>query len=81
MTDAAANRDGAGDASDRHEVLVVGGGQAGLAIGYFLAQQGRRFTILEAASGAGGGVAGALGLAEALHAGALRQPARPPIPR
>jgi len=28
---------------------VVGGGQAGLAIGYFLAQQGRRFTILEAA--------------------------------
>jgi putative flavoprotein involved in K+ transport len=34
---------------DRHEVIVVGGGQAGLAIGYFLAQQGRRFTILEAA--------------------------------
>ncbi len=33
-----------------HESLgVVGGGQAGLAVGYFLAQQGRRFTILEAA--------------------------------
>ncbi len=31
------------------EVVVVGGGQAGLAIGYYLAQQGRRFTILEAA--------------------------------
>ena len=31
------------------EVLVVGGGQAGLAIGYFLAQQGRHFAILEAA--------------------------------
>ena len=31
------------------EVLVVGGGQAGLAIGYFLAQQGRNFAILEAA--------------------------------
>src|SRR5437660_8310304 len=31
------------------EVLVVGGGQAGLAIGYFLAQQGRKFAILEAA--------------------------------
>jgi putative flavoprotein involved in K+ transport len=30
-------------------VVVVGGGQAGLAIGYFLAQQGRDFTILEAA--------------------------------
>jgi putative flavoprotein involved in K+ transport len=33
----------------RHDVVVVGGGQAGLAIGYFLAQQGRDFTILEAA--------------------------------
>ena len=31
------------------EVIVVGGGQAGLAIGHFLARQGRDFTILEAA--------------------------------
>jgi putative flavoprotein involved in K+ transport len=31
------------------DVVVVGGGQAGLALGYFLAQQNRRFTILEAA--------------------------------
>jgi putative flavoprotein involved in K+ transport len=30
-------------------VVVVGGGQAGLAIGYFLTKQGRDFTILEAA--------------------------------
>jgi putative flavoprotein involved in K+ transport len=35
--------------SDRREVIVVGGGQAGLAIGYLLAQRGRQFTILEAA--------------------------------
>ena len=35
--------------TSRQEVVVVGGGQAGLAIGYFLAEQGRRFTILEAA--------------------------------
>jgi putative flavoprotein involved in K+ transport len=34
---------------DDLEVVVVGGGQAGLAIGYFLAQQGRNFAILEAA--------------------------------
>ena len=34
----------------RQEVVVVGAGQAGLAIGYYLARQGRRFTILEAAS-------------------------------
>src|SRR3954453_5753490 len=33
----------------QREVVVVGGGQAGLAVGYFLAQQNRRFTILEAA--------------------------------
>jgi putative flavoprotein involved in K+ transport len=33
----------------RHfDVVVVGGGQAGLAIGYFLSRQGRDFTILEA---------------------------------
>jgi putative flavoprotein involved in K+ transport len=31
-------------------VVVVGRGQAGLAVGYFLAQQGRDFTILEAAA-------------------------------
>jgi putative flavoprotein involved in K+ transport len=35
-------------AGERQEVVVIGGGQAGLAIGYFLAQQGRRFVILEA---------------------------------
>jgi putative flavoprotein involved in K+ transport len=31
------------------DVVVVGGGQAGLAVGHFLAQQGADFTILEAA--------------------------------
>jgi putative flavoprotein involved in K+ transport len=33
--------------SDDVEVAVIGGGQAGLAIGYFLRRQGRRFVILE----------------------------------
>jgi putative flavoprotein involved in K+ transport len=33
----------------RYDVVVIGGGQAGLAIGYYLARHGRRFTILDAA--------------------------------
>jgi putative flavoprotein involved in K+ transport len=39
--------------SRRFEVIVIGGGQAGLAMGYFLAQQGRRFVILDTASSIG----------------------------
>src|SRR3954470_12598508 len=36
--------------ADRYDVAVVGGGQAGLALGYFLRRSGRRFVILEAAA-------------------------------
>src|SRR3954449_13290587 len=36
------------DSGQRLEVAVIGGGQAGLAIGHFLARAGRRFLILEA---------------------------------
>ena len=35
---------------DHRDVVVIGGGQAGLAIGYHLAKQGAHFTILEGAS-------------------------------
>jgi putative flavoprotein involved in K+ transport len=38
-----------GRSTDRVEVVVVGAGQAGLAMGYFLAKQGLRFVILDAA--------------------------------
>ena len=48
MTDKSPNASG-----DRFEVAVIGGGQAGLAIGYFLAKQGRHFTILEASDSIG----------------------------
>jgi putative flavoprotein involved in K+ transport len=34
--------------SEHHDVIVIGGGQAGLALGYHLARQGRRFAILDA---------------------------------
>ena len=43
------NHSDAGSVHDL-EVAVIGGGQAGLAIGYCLRQQGRRFVILERAS-------------------------------
>jgi putative flavoprotein involved in K+ transport len=36
--------------TEQRDIVVIGGGQAGLAVGYFLARQDRRFTILEAAS-------------------------------
>ena len=39
--------------TDRFDVVVVGAGQAGLAIGYFLARQGRRFLILDGADSVG----------------------------
>jgi putative flavoprotein involved in K+ transport len=39
--------------NERFDVVVVGGGQAGLAMGYFLARQGRRFVILEAGPSVG----------------------------
>jgi putative flavoprotein involved in K+ transport len=38
---------------DRFDVVVIGAGQAGLAIGHFLAEQGRRFVIVEAADSIG----------------------------
>jgi putative flavoprotein involved in K+ transport len=40
-------------AGDRFEVVVIGAGQAGLAIGHLLARQGRSFTILEAGAAVG----------------------------
>ena len=62
--------------TDRYDAIVVGGGQAGLAIGYFLAQQQRALRDPGGRRHAGGGVARALGLAAAVYSGALRQPAR-----
>ena len=53
MGDRTANPAGPSEGASHHEVIVIGGGQAGLAIGYFLKQQGRDFVILEAADAIG----------------------------
>jgi putative flavoprotein involved in K+ transport len=37
----------------RYDVVVIGAGQAGLALGHFLARQGRQFVLLEAADSVG----------------------------
>jgi putative flavoprotein involved in K+ transport len=36
------------DSVERFDTIVVGGGQAGLAVGYYLVEQGRKFVILDA---------------------------------
>src|SRR5215213_5350200 len=50
MTDHSDTEQDRGAVANRREVVVVGGGQSGLAIGYFLKQQERDFAILEAAA-------------------------------
>jgi putative flavoprotein involved in K+ transport len=49
MRGSSAERDVADKPTSSYEVVVVGAGQAGLAMGYFLRRQGRRFVILERA--------------------------------
>ena len=46
-------RDGAPETASGFEVVVIGAGQAGLAAGYFLKQQGRSFVIVEASGSIG----------------------------
>ena len=41
------------DSTSSYEVAVIGAGQAGLVMGYFLERQGRKFVILEAADAIG----------------------------
>jgi putative flavoprotein involved in K+ transport len=44
--------DGVGE-TERVETVIIGGGQAGRAVGYHLASRDRPFVILEANSGVG----------------------------
>jgi putative flavoprotein involved in K+ transport len=49
MSESSAERGATAEPASSCEVVVVGAGQAGLAMGYFLRSQGRRFVILERA--------------------------------
>jgi putative flavoprotein involved in K+ transport len=49
MSESSAERRVTAEPTSSYEVVVVGAGQAGLAMGYFLRRQGRRFVILERA--------------------------------
>jgi putative flavoprotein involved in K+ transport len=49
MSESSAERSVTAEPTSSYEVVVVGAGQAGLAMGYFLRRQGRRFVILERA--------------------------------
>ena len=69
-----------GYGTQRVDTVVIGGGQAGLAIGYHLRKQGRPFVILDADARDRRLVAEALGLAPALHACAIRVAAGRPFP-
>jgi putative flavoprotein involved in K+ transport len=53
VADRADDRSQRGQPVERYEVVVVGAGQAGLALGRELALTGRRFLIVDAASGVG----------------------------
>jgi putative flavoprotein involved in K+ transport len=60
---------------------VIGAGQAGLAIGYFLKQQGRGFVILEAADSIGPAWRERWESLTLFTPRRLQRPSRPPVPR
>jgi putative flavoprotein involved in K+ transport len=49
MSEAARKREPRAEPIGDYEVVVIGAGQSGLAMGYYLARQGRRFVVLERA--------------------------------
>jgi putative flavoprotein involved in K+ transport len=61
------------------DVLVIGGGQAGLAMGYYLAQRGLRFQIVDLRRDRRD-VAVTVGFPAAVHPSPVRQSAGPALP-
>jgi putative flavoprotein involved in K+ transport len=65
----------------QHDVIIIGGGQAGLAIGRLLARAGREITILDAADTPAAAWRARWDSLKPVHPGALRQPAGAHVPR
>ncbi|WP_317039485.1 NAD(P)-binding protein [Hymenobacter lapidarius] len=57
------------------DVLVIGAGQSGLAVGYYLRRSGRAFAMLDAAAGPG-----ARGRTPGIRCGFSRRPMLVPCP-
>ena len=53
MSEQAGTSQNAAESPTNFEVVVVGAGQAGLAIGYFLRDEGRRFIVIDSADAVG----------------------------
>ena len=62
------------------ETVIIGGGQAGLSVGYYLQQQGRDFVILDAHERIGDAWRKRSGLAAPVHARPLQRPRRDALP-
>ena len=62
------------------DVLVIGGGQAGLAMGYHLAQRGLRFQIVDAGAEVGAAWRSRWDSLRAVHPSPVRQPAGTGLP-
>ncbi|WP_125777262.1 NAD(P)-binding protein [Antribacter gilvus] len=64
-----------------HEVVVVGGGQAGLAISYYLTRSDVKHLVLEAAGQPGASWTNRWDSLRLFTARRLQRAARPPVPR
>ena len=79
MSEAAGEPTNGSQSGDDVEVAVIGAGQAGLAMGYFLRRQGRRFVILERAAEIAPAWRERWDSLDALHAPPLQRAAGPSL--